>query len=163
MRNFGSIFYSNRLCHVLASKWSNISKMSTFSDDDRTSFWLGHFADTSHNFTGVGSNISKFGLNFGLWGTVVLKQSNESKIRNPHLKRQWQSYLFSKFRLCHSPISEISWLIDCSSENGMENVLNLLVRATVPHQKYMTGCVLGWSWNVESDVRPTPPLILQGV
>ena len=33
----------------------------------------------------------------------------------------------------------------------MENVLNLLVHATAPYQKYIRGCVLGWSWNVESD------------
>ena len=44
----------------------------------------------------------------------------------------------------------------------MENVFNLLVRATAPHQKYIRGCALGWSWNVESDVPPTAPIIFTG-
>lgn len=137
------------------------------------SFWLRHFTNPSHNFTGGGVKKCKMWPKFDFWGAVVLKWSNMFKI----WKLRWEHQ--NSFRLFTHPSPKFTGSNKCQSLSQFStpvdpyflhkfdvgrssptlrirhykipllpiNRLQKYVESLVPHQKHTRGWVVGGTRN----------------
>ena len=87
---------------------------------------------------GGGSNISKFGPILAFEALQFQKEATHVKSKT-HVG---SAYLLSKYGVGCSVNSENWGLQNCSQKTGKQNILNLQVRGTALHQKYIRDLVL---------------------
>ena len=143
-------------------KWGTYRKSytSTLSDDDWTSLWLRHFDNPSPKLSrGEWVKYLEMWPKFSLWGAVISKGSNVSKIRNPLWNRQWWAYLLHKFGLGHSPTVRIRRYEVTSRKIGMDNMLNLPPRsgpATIIYQRLCPRLTCNLDTDIVLSAHPSP-------
>jgi len=84
-----------------------------------------------------------------------LYKAFESANGSPHPPQIWSRSVLT------TPTLKIRRWNIAPWKTGQVIVFNLAARAAAPHQKYIRGWVLGWTWNRDSDILP-PSIILQG-